>query len=190
MENEHTSLAFARAQRAIGIKMNILMGVSLSFALSLTGFLSSGHFSLVPWLISFALSTVLSLAIGFFLPVRKAALAACKKCALPERSIPALALDSLISDLFYTPLITFLMVALAFSGAKRQLAEAIAHGAPAESLPQLHLLPMFLHSLAISMLVGYALIFVLQPLYLKILTRNLPKPPESENPNAPRASSH
>ena len=46
---------------------------------------------------------------------------------------------------------------------------AIASGAPADSVPALHFLPMFLHSLVISMVVGYVLIFILQPLYLKML---------------------
>ena len=165
--------------KKIGILMNILMGVSLSCALSLTGFGLSGHFELVPWLISFALSTVLSLIIGFCLPVRKAEAACCKKCGLQERSLGALALSSLTSDLFYTPVITLLMVALAYSGAKKGIEAALANGAPAESLPQLQFLPMFLHSLVISLIVGYVLIFILQPLYLKILTRNLPATPST-----------
>ena len=68
-----------------------------------------------------------------------------------------------------TPLITLLMVALAYHGAQSGINAAIAAGAPAESLPQLHFLPMFLHSLGLSLLVGYVLIFVLQPLFLRLL---------------------
>lgn len=173
----------AIARRKIGIKMNVLMGISLSFALSLLGFLSSGHFALLPWLISFVLSTILSLLIGFCLPVRKTAETLCKKFGLKERSLSSLALDSLISDIFYTPLITLLMVFIAFSGAKKSIEAAIANGAPAASLPQIQFLPIFLHSLLISMIAGYILIFVLQPLFLRILTRNMPAAPTSDGHN-------
>ena len=155
--------------RKIGLIMNVLMGVALSFFLSLTGLLASGHFEVKAWIVSFLASTVLSLLIGFCIPVRKIALLVCGKCGLKERTLPFHCMDSFVSDLIYTPLITLVMVALAFMGAKRGIEAAIAGGAPAESLPQLHFLPMYLHSLLISMVVGYILIFVLQPVFLKIL---------------------
>lgn len=155
--------------RKIGLIMNVLMGVSLSCVLSLVGLLSSGRFSLGAWLLSFGASTVLSLLIGFFLPVRKTAAALGAGAGLKERSLGFHFLDSLVSDVFYTPLITLLMVFLAYKGAQRGIAAAIASGAPADSVPALHFLPMFLHSLVISMVVGYVLIFILQPLYLKML---------------------
>ncbi len=179
-ETMNPQAAMAAARRKIGIKMNILMGVSLSFALSLLGFLSSGHFALVPWLISFALSTILSLLIGFCLPVRKTAEGICKKFSLKDRSLPSLAIDSLISDIFYTPLITLLMVFIAVNGAKKSIAQAVANRAAVESIPQIQFLPIFLHSLLISMIAGYILIFVLQPLFLKCLTKNMPTAPNSE----------
>ncbi len=155
--------------RKIGLIMNILMGVSLSFALSLCGLVFSGHFAIKAWLLSFALSTVLSLLIGFCLPVHKIGCTLCEKLGLKERTLPFHCVDSLISDLFYTPLITLLMVALSFFGAHRSIEQAIANGASAESLPQIQFLPMFLHSLLVSLVLGYLLIFILQPLYLKIL---------------------
>ncbi|MBP5284423.1 MAG: hypothetical protein J6Y93_07160, partial [Treponema sp.] len=148
--------------RRIGLVMNILMGVTLSCALSLTGLALSGHFEVKAWLISFGASTVLSLIIGICLPVRKASLAICSKCGLKERTFSFHCLDSLVSDIFYTPLITFLMVLLAYNGAKNT---------------ELKFMPMFLHSLLVSMIAGYVLIFILQPLYLKIL---LPKNPAGE----------
>ena len=175
MENNQKT-AFAEQQRKIGKIMCILMGVSLSFFLSLIGLLSSGHFEIKAWILSFVLSTALSFLIGFCLPVRKTSLAVCTSLGLKERTLPFHCMDSLISDIFYTPLITLLMVALAFMGAKRGIAEAVSHGAPADSLPQIQFLPMFLHGLLISMIAGFVLIFVLQPLFLKILLRkNLKK---------------
>ncbi len=164
MENTQKTIQMKK----IGLKMNILMGVSLSFALSLSGLLLSGHFALIPWLISFERSTLLSFVIGFLIPIRKICSICCKKLSLEDRSIKALALDALISDIFYTPLITLMMVAFAYLGAKKE--QAGASGAP-----QLSFLPMFFHSLVVSMIIGYVLIFILQPLFLRLLTRNLPK---------------
>ena len=156
----------------IGLIMNVLMGLSLSFALSLLGLLSSGHFEKRAWLLSFVLSALLSLLIGFFVPVRKIAFFFKEKLDLSEKSLAFHCLDSLVSDFCYTPLITLLMVSLAYVGAKRQISEAILHGASETALDSLRFFPMFFHALLISMIAGYALIFVLQPLFLKIL---LPK---------------
>ena len=158
--------------KKIGLIMNVLMGVSLSFVLSLTGLIASSHFQVRAWLLSFFLSFVLSLLIGFFVPVRKIVLSACKKLNLSERTLAFHCADSFVSDLIYTPPITLLMVTLAFLGAKKGMNEAVSSGVPLESLPQLHFLPMFLHSLVISMIVGFVLIFILQPLFLRIV---LPK---------------
>ena len=61
---------------------------------------------------------------------------------------------------------------------KKQFAAAIANGAPADSLPQITFLQIFLPSLAVTMIAGYFLILVLQPLFLKILIK---KPEPSKN---------
>ena len=164
--------------RKIGLAMNILMGVSLSFFLSLTGLLASGHFELKAWLVSFGASAILSLLIGFFVPVRKIALSVCGRCGLHERTLPFHCMDSLVSDLIYTPLITLLMVALAFFGAKRGIDAAIAEGVPAQSIQAPNFFPMFAHSLLISLVVGYILIFILQPLFLRLLLGKKQNAPE------------
>ncbi len=156
MELDQAEKAKAQKMHRVGILMNLLMGISLSLALSLIGSLTSGHFTLIAWLVSFAASTVLSLLIGFLLPVRKCALGLCAKLNLRERSLPSLAVESFISDIFYTPLITLLMVFLGWKS-------AVSHGA------QIPFLPMYLKSLALTFLCGYVLIFVLQPLYLRLI---------------------
>jgi len=164
--------------RRIGLVMNILMGVTLSCALSLTGLALSGHFEVKAWLISFGASTVLSLIIGICLPVRKASLAICSRCGLKERTFSFHCLDSLVSDVFYTPLITFLMVLLAYNGARNTITHVYADmEVVQQALEELKFMPMFLHSLLVSMIAGYVLIFILQPLYLKML---LPKNPAGE----------
>ena len=144
-----------KIMRKVGMKMSVMMGVSLSFALSLIGNLASGHFTAKGFLISFIASTIVSLIIGFFVPIRKLEKSASDKAGLEEGSVKAKCLGTLISDLIYTPVITLLMVFLAYQGAKRQ-------GAPVTFGS------MFVPSLIISLIAAYILIFFLQPIYLRI----------------------
>lgn len=155
---EREILARAQMMKKIGRRMSILMGVSLSFCLSLLGNLTSGHFTLPGFLISFAVSTLISLIIGFLVPMKKVGDGLANALHLKPRSLPAHCAESFVSDLIYTPVITLAMVALAWK-------MATSHGA------QMPFLPMFLHSLVLSMIVGYVLIFILMPVFFKLTTR-------------------
>ena len=158
---EREILARAQMMKKIGRRMSILMGVSLSFCLSLLGNLTSGHFTLPGFLISFAVSTLISLIIGFLVPMKKVGDSLANALHLKPRSLPAHCAESFVSDLIYTPVITLAMVALAWK-------MATSHGA------QMPFLPMFLHSLVLSMIVGYVLIFILMPVFFKLTTRGQP----------------
>ncbi|MBQ3965695.1 MAG: hypothetical protein II684_02540 [Treponema sp.] len=158
---EREILARAQMMKKIGRRMSILMGVSLSFCLSLLGNLTSGHFTLPGFLISFAVSTLISLIIGFLVPMKKVGDGLANALHLKARSLPAHCAESFVSDLIYTPVITLAMVALAWK-------LATSHGA------QMPFLPMFLHSLVLSMIVGYVLIFILMPVFFKLTTRGQP----------------
>ena len=144
--------------RKAGIFVNLCMGVTMSFFLSLIGTAVSGHFTIPGWLISFLISTVVSLIIGFIVPMKKVTEGASRALKLQPRSLVARCVESLISDIIYTPLMTFLMVFFAYKN-------AIAHGAPAESL---NLGRMFLGSFGICMAAGFLLIFIFMPLYVKL----------------------
>ena len=158
--------------RKIGIQMSILMGVSLSFCLSLVGSLSSGHFTMPTFLLSFAVSTIISLIIGLLVPMKKVNDSLDAKLGLQPRKLSTHLFESLISDLIYTPIITLAMVFLNWK-------IATAHGA------QIPFGPMFVKSSILSMLVGYLLIFVLMPLFLKLVMRNMPGGPGA--PDGPGA---
>ena len=91
--------------------MSLLMGVTMSFCLSLTGNLTSGEgFQLMPFLISFAVSTVISILIGIIVPMRKLEGGAVSALKLKEHSLPAKLVSALVSDLIYTPVITLAMI--------------------------------------------------------------------------------
>lgn len=146
----------AQVMKKMGRKMSLLMGITLSFFLSLAGNLASGRFTLAGFAISFAASTAISLIIGFCIPMKKVGDGVCAALHLKPRSLPAHCAESFVSDLIYTPVITLAMVALAWK-------MTTSHGA------QIPFVPMFLHSLVLSMIVGYVLIFIFMPLYMRLL---------------------
>ena len=147
-----------KKMRKVGIFVNICMGVTMSFFLSLIGTAVSGHFSIPAWLISFLISTVVSLIIGFVIPMRKVTEGVSRALKLKPRSLVARCVESLVSDIIYTPLMTFIMVFFAYRN-------AISHGAPEESL---NLGRMFLGSFGICMAAGFLLIFIFMPLYVML----------------------
>ena len=148
--------------------MSLLMGISLSFALSLYGNLSSGHFSVPAFLVSFLLSTFISIMISMFVPMPKLEEKCCSKLGINPHSPGGNAVTALLSDLIYTPVITLAMTALAYT-------QAVKHGASASFGA------MFLISLLISLLIGFVLIFLLKPLYLRIVLKMHGIDPEQQS---------
>lgn len=140
----------------IGLKMSLLMSVTMSFCLSLTGNLTSGHFTLMGFITSFLMSLVISFLIGFFVPMNKVNE---KLFGNMERGLKRKCLETLISDLIYTPLITIAMIIMAYK-------QATSHGA------KIPFVPMLLKALIISLVVGYIIIYIVQPLFLKLLMKN------------------
>lgn len=146
--------------KKVGIIMSVLMGVTLSFCLSLTGNLTSGEgFQLVPFLLSFAASTVISLLIGLIVPMKKVEDGAVKAMKLNERSMPANLVKALVSDLIYTPVITLAMIILV-----RALVMKMSHGHA--QLPPFAV--MFIKSLIISLVVAYIIILIVTPVFMKL----------------------
>lgn len=140
--------------------MNLFMGVTLSFFLSLTGNLTAkGGFSPVAFVVSFLISTVISLIIGFIIPMHKVERGLTKALGLRERSIPAAIVSALVSDLIYTPFITLAMILLA-----RRMAMK-ASGGHADLPP---FIVMYLGSLALCFAVAFILILIVSPLFLKL----------------------
>ncbi len=135
--------------------MNLLMGISLSFCMSLLGNLLSGAFTVPGFLMSFAISALISLCIGFIIPIGKIGANAALFFKLKPYSIPGRLLEAFISNLIYTPLMTLIMVALAHRN-------ATSHGA---NIP---FVPMYVHSLIPCLILGYVIVFLFTPVYLKI----------------------
>ena len=146
----------SRAMKKVGITMSAFMGIAMSFFLSLTGTITSGHFTVPSWLISFVISGLISMVIGISIPMKKVNDKIVGVFKLPPFSFAGRCLESFVSDLIYTPIMTFCMVFFAYKS-------AIAHGAPAESM---NFGRMFLSSFMICFVVGFVLIIILMPIFL------------------------
>ena len=140
--------------------MSICMAITLSFFLALVGsfvgMVQSGKFDTIGFVISFVASVIISLIIGFVVPMGRIHGWTVKKFGPGD--ILGRYVESLISDLIYTPLLTFLMVIIAYFMAR-------AHGGEPPFLG------MFLPSLGICFVVGFILIFIFMPFYMKMLMK-------------------
>lgn len=150
--------------RKIGRQMSICMGVTMSLVLSLVGTVVGGHFTILSWGISFAISLVISLILGFLVPMKRVSDAACNACKINPQSLPGNLFSALISDLIYTPLITIVMVVIMVGNARKQLE---AMGVPMETWPKIG--QALVPSLIICFIVGYIVIAIVQPLFLKLI---------------------
>lgn len=141
--------------KKVGRKMSMLMGITMSFCMSLIGNITSGHFTPVGFISSFIISTIICLIIGFFVPIGSIGSAASRKAGLEKGSNGARCLESLIADLIFTPIMTAAMITFAYTMSKK-------HGEP------MKFVPAFISSLGIGLVVGFLLAFLLTPVYLKI----------------------
>lgn len=137
--------------------MNLLMGFTMSLVLSLTGTLVGGHFTIPSWLVSFGASFVLSLIIGFIIPIKPLCDCLSKVFHIKEKSFGKNLFDSFISDTIYTPLMSAAMVFLARTTI------------PVEHRPPF--LALYTPSLIATFVVGLVVIFIVQPLFLKMLMK-------------------
>ena len=140
--------------KKVGRKMSVLMGVTMSLCMSLIGNITSGHFTVPGFITSFLISAAISLIIGLLVPVGPIAKGASERCGLESGSLGARSLESLITDVCFTPVMTAAMITFAYFMSKK-------HG------EHMKFVPAFLSSLGIGLVVCFLLAFILTPIYLK-----------------------
>jgi hypothetical protein len=146
--------------KKVGIIMSVLMGVTMSFCLSLTNsIVSADKFDMTQFLISFGASAVLSLIIGLIVPMKKVEDGACKAMKLRENSVPAKLVSAFISDIIYTPILTLSMIIIV-----RKMVMKMSHGHAV--LPSFA--TMFIKSFILSLAVAYIIILIVTPIFLKL----------------------
>ncbi len=152
--------------KKIGIYMNILMGATMSLFLSLsrslTSMRQSGEFSLPGFFSGFLIGFAVGLLIGFAVPIPRLTAALLKKTGQTRGTLPARALESLVSDLIYTPAITVVMILL------------VRSRIPERTRPPF--IGMLMGSLFLFLALAFLLIFLFMPLYLRILTKKFGPP--------------
>ena len=141
-----------------GREMSLLMGLSMSCILTLIGLLSAGKFTVPGFLMSFLISFVVSVIIGMIIPMKNISDGLLKKFNLKAGTLKARVLEALVSDVLYSPLMTFVMVYLAYR-------QAVAHGA------RISFGPMLLKSEIISFIAAFVLSFVLTPVFMKFVMK-------------------
>ena len=100
------------ARKSVSRRMIIYMVITLSFFLSLVGTGTSGHFTVRSWIDSFIISTSVSMLMGFVIPVRYIVEKVCAKYNLQEGDLNTRLVESLITDLLFTPLMTYITLDL------------------------------------------------------------------------------
>lgn len=147
----------ALRMKRIGRRISILMGVTLSLCLSLVANLFlADEFKIGSFFISFGITLVISLIIGLIVPMKKVNDGVDRALNLKPGSLPAHLMETLVSDLIYTPIITVIMSTVAYF-------MATSNGA------QIPYVPMLLKSLLVCFLVGYVLIFIFAPLFMRLV---------------------
>ena len=139
--------------------MGLLMGLTMSLTLTLVGLLSSGQFTFKGFIINFLISFTISQLLGLIIPIRKLATSAIQKAKLKLGTIKARLLDALVSDLCYTPIMTFIMVFIAYK-------QATSHGA------RIPFGPMILRSECISLIIAFIVIFFISPVLMKLVFKD------------------
>ncbi len=155
-----------KQMRNVRLKISFGMAVLMSFGLSLTGNLTAEHSPTTPtmaivtgFLASFAVSFVVSFGIGLVVPMPRVNAALARKFHLQPRTLKAHIVESVFSNLIYTPLMTTVMVTFVY----------FCLIDPGHKPPYL---PMFISSQVICLVVAQILIFIFEPF---IVTWAMPK---------------
>ncbi|SEK28751.1 hypothetical protein [Ruminococcus albus] len=158
-------------EKKIRSQMSIMMGITLSLCLSFVGTFTSGNFTPVAFMKSFLESLVISLVIGYLVPMKLLEDKACEKAGITGKHLPCRALGSLISDLIYTPIITIFMVTINFVKI------------PAEHRPTYII--MLGKSMLISFVVAYLIVFLVADNFMKLILKSngVGRPPEGGRPD-------
>ena len=160
--NTPPSIEMQKQMRKTGLKISFMMALMMSFGLSLTGNLTAEHPPEMPmapiimgFLASFALSFVVSFGIGLVVPMPKVNAALARKFKLQPRTLKAHIIESIVSNLIYTPLMTTVMVTFVY----------FCLIDPGHKPPYL---PMFISSQIICFIVAQVLIFIFEPFIIKL----------------------
>ncbi len=152
-------------KKKAGQLIGVLMGLTMSFCLSLIGMVSAGQFSIPGFLKSFVISFLISLLLGLLIPVRKISTSLVRKHGLKPGSLKARLVESLVTTVTYSPVMTLIMVWMAWKQAVSQGAR-IPFGA------------MLVKSELISLVAAFLISLVAAPLWTSLVMKRVNSSPE------------
>lgn len=138
--------------------MSLFMGLAMSCVLTITGLLSAGQLTFEKFIVSFLIGFAISAVIGLIIPIKKISDGFVGKLKLSPGTIKARLAEALVSDVLLSPLMTFIMVFIAYQ-------QATAHGA------RMPFGPMLLKAEIISFVVAFILSFIITPVITKLVLR-------------------
>ncbi len=147
--------------KKVGIEMSILMGITLSIFLSIANVIAAGRFNIINLILNILIASVVSISIGLVVPMGKLNLTLDKSLGFKPGSLPARLVEAFVSDLIYTPVVSIIMIIFNYIRVTTHL--------PKEVRATIPFAPMLAKGLIVSFLVGYVLIFFIQPVFMKIV---------------------
>lgn len=157
--------------KRVGFLVSVLTCLTLSICLPFVGVIQSGSFRVGMYLLNFTLSFAISFIISLVFPAIKVNMYLEKRFRLKIGSLKARLVETLVSDLIYTPVISIIMTTLAWYGMKSS----------GEQIPPY--IGMILVSLLISFAAAYVIIFITVPLYLKLAMKIMDIPAPGRSPD-------
>ena len=142
--------------KKVGSFVSFSVCLTFSIILPLIGVIQSGSFKVGVYLLNMIISFVMSYSISLLVPLLKINMMIEKKLHLKFASLKARLLETLVSDLIYTPVITTIMTAFAWYNIKTSGEEAPPF------------VPMLLSSVTISFAVAYIVMFFIVPIYVML----------------------
>ncbi len=142
--------------------MNIWMSFIMSVALSLTGNLLSGHFSMERWVLSCILSFLFAIMLGYLFSVFTLEISICKRFHAEPDSVRGRLIIILVEGMIYTPISSIVMQWLMLRLASRKV--------PLGNVPPfLKALP---GSLSACMLVGFLVVALVRPVSMRFVKKH------------------
>ena len=149
----------AEAMKEYAKKMSLCMGIMMSLSLTAIGLISANAFTPVSFLFNFGVSFGIMSIVGRFFDAGMISMNILQKNGIDRGSLKGRLIQSLIIDLVYSPIMTFVMITLSYLIGKSQSVK----------LPPY--IPMLIRGLLVSFVAAFFLCLIFTPIFEKILMK-------------------
>lgn len=133
------------------------VGVALSIVLPLFSTLTSGHFTLTGWAASIGVSILVSTLIAFIFPIGEICDAVCDGFSLKKSDGKRLSVCSLICDLVFVPVGSFLVAGSAYVRKINHVTDGV-----------MSFSTIYISAVIPCMVVGFVIILLLLPVFTRL----------------------